>query len=799
MSRAELLLETKGIVLAPSTQLRAKGSMRDCTNFNIDAPGVIRTRQGFQRQGNGFGGPIWKMVTTKELAANLLINFGTGSTATGLRYGDGSAATTAIAGTVTNPPENRMRAAVSQRNHYLTSTEGIRRLETDLTLYVAGMPQGLGLDQTGPAAVLTGAPGVVLTDLFNCAYRVAVCKKDQQGLIMEGAPSARSVVYNRTGTTGYAAGITKDVVCRMLLPKAVGTANTALTTSYFIRLYRSLAIAASIAEPPDDMRLVYEKTLTSTDITNGYVEITDTVPEAFRKKSPPCHTNQNDFGEDGVGGPGIAQANLPPPAATDVALFQRCLWMSDLTYRHALEITILSVTATGLSSGDVLTIGGRTYTAVAAAPGANQFVVSAAASVAEAITRTAQNLVEAINKDASQVTVYAYYVATEAELPGRIRLEARTNNSASFGVSASAHSDAYRPALSQSSTAKTFGGGLAFSKPYQPNAVPGVNFIAVGRDDTRILCLKVLGESLYVFTDEDLYVVTGSNFFDWSIQRFADSGFRLLSREMVVECDGCLWAMGLEGVARITETDLNIVSNPIEPLLWKLSAGSSLDWMRANGWAVAYRSKHKLVFALPEGASNRNCKWTLVYDTRMEAWSTWTFPRNVDGTDGRTGACVRVSDDLLFLGLWNAGGTDSYIFKEKRTYTAADYSDEDDAGTKSAIPKVARWNVITSSPTSLSTFDELHCFWEVSATIPGWTTPTSVTATVKTDSSNSAANVAFAPAATDVMSRNMVPQGARTGVRLEVVVSHSVVDEFIGIEGAAVMLTETESSRTRTK
>ena len=223
MKPARVMLAGSGLVLLPGELSRVPGALVQADNVNVDAPGVIRSRNGFAKQAYGFGGPNWKFISTRQLGANLLMNYGNATTASVLRYGDGSAASTLIAGTVTNQPASRMQAALGRLNHYLTSDEGVRRLESDLTLpmYFAGLPKGLALDLTGPTAVLSGSPGVVLADTESVAYRVTWCKKDAQGSVMEGAAGARTVVYNNTRTTGWVTATAKNVGGRILIPKAV--------------------------------------------------------------------------------------------------------------------------------------------------------------------------------------------------------------------------------------------------------------------------------------------------------------------------------------------------------------------------------------------------------------------------------------------------------------------------------------------------------------------------------------------------------------------------------------------------
>ncbi len=797
LAPGELSRGTKAQMLSPGQMSRATGSLTTADNVNICAPGVIRSRNGLTKQTYGFGGPGWKFASTKELGSNLLFNHGNATRATGLRYGDGSVAPTAISGNVTNQPETRMQVAVSRRNHYLTSDEGVRRIETDYSMAFAGMPKGLALDLTGPTAVLSGAPGTALSDGYAVAYCVTWCKNDQQSIPMEGAPSSRTVVYNNTRTTGWVTGVVKNVTCRILIPKQANTASTALTTSYYYRLYRS-AQAASGVPPSDNMRLVAEGYLTSGNISAGYVEVVDSTPEAYRGLGEPLYTNPSDGGQVGVSGFGLAESNNTPPFAHDVCLFAECLFYSDLTYQPALEFTILSVVpGTGLTAADTLTIGGITYTAIApGTPANNEFVVvtstgPTATTNSESIERTAQNLCEAINKSSTNVTVWASYISSPDNLPGKIRLEARDNYG--FSALASAHGAAYLPAMTAAvnSVADTFANGYAFSKPSQGDAVPAVNVGFIGRNDTALLRMQVLRDSIFFFTDAGIYRLTGDSYDTFSLQEF-DLSFRLLGRENIVTCDDAIYAWGYEGIARITPGGVEMISNAIEPLIQSAINNATLTWFAAYGWATAYRSQHRILFAVPASAAGnnaKNCSAVLVYDTRMQAWSRWTFAEGRDAsvTTGHSCGAVRVSDDLLFMGQWNSYASDSFIFKERRTYAAADYVDATYDSTSAAIVKTVTWNAATSSPNTLTHWQDLQVLFDVSQTFTGWTTPTALSALFVSDLATSSASISLVPTATSRVTLCSVPRAQRRSARLAVTVIHNALGEYFGLEGMVLV------------
>ncbi len=858
---AKLVLDTKGIVLAPGELSRAPGSLVIAQNVNVEAPGVIRSRQGVQRLSEAFGGPIWKLVNTKELGSFMYANYGSNTVATGLKYGDGVNPWTAITGTFTNQPATRMQCAVGRTNHYLTTDEGVRRLESTTPPF-AGMPKGLGLNTGGPTAILvrslnydaqagsftagltvtggtSGATGVVradndggsagvlslsgvtgtfqdneliedsgageatangtlvtgvLADGSAVAYRVTWCKKDNMGVVMEGAPSDRRVIYNNTRTSGWVTLIAQNILCRIPLPKAALTASTALTTDYFWRLYRSAAEEAG-TEPSDDMNLVGEAFLTSGNISAGYVEFVDATPDGYREKAPALYTNEGvggDVGADGL--QGLELANNIPPRARDVALFAECMFYGDLLYPNALNLTLLSVVpGLGLTAADTLTIGGIVYTAHGSTTADNQFVVVTStgptgSTNSEAIERTAQNLVTAINTSTTNTTTWAEYITDPDGLPGQIRLVSRTGNASAFSAVASLHGNAFRPSIASavSAAADTYANGYTFSKPNQPDAVPSVNLGRIGRDDTALLRMQVLRDAVYFFTDCGIYVLTGRTVNDFAVQEF-DLSFRLRGRDMVCVCDDAIYAWGWEGIARITRSGVEYISNGIEPLVWKTVLDAGSTWLASYAWATAYRSRHKVLFAVPMDGTNGNCATIYAYDTRMQAWTSWLFIRGTAATVGHSCGVVRVSDDLLMMGQWNSSGGDAKIFKERLTYTAADYVDDTVDTSNEAIAKQVQWNCVTSSPELETHWDELHLLFDVSPTFSGWTTPTALTVVFTSDLASASANLALAPTAASRMSRCLVSQAQRRSARLTVTVYHTVASQYFGLEGMALV------------
>ena len=801
---SKIVLGATGLVLAPGELSRKSGSLVTATNVNIEAPGIIRSRTGHAKLAETTGGSIWQTASTKELAASILVNFGSSTAAAGLKHGDGSAAWTSVSGTFTNQPATRMHVAVGRRNHYLTTDEGVRRLDSSLAASIAGMPKGLAPDQT-IATVLSGTAGF-LADTKSVAYRVTWCRKDAQGVIMEGAPSSRVVVYNNTRTSGWVTGVAKDVTLSILHPTQTLTASTAITTSDFFRLYRC-AEEATGTTPSDDMRLVHEAFVTGAEITAKYTTVTDTTPEVVRGTAPSLYTNEDISGDvDPSGLKGIQMSNNPPPLARDLALFAGRMFYADLQYPYALTLTLLSTVAgTGLSVSDTLTIGGIVYTAraVGTAYANNEFLVYTVAggnTQLEAMERTMLSLCEAINKSTTNTTVWAHYASvpesedTTGVMPGTIRLESRVNPGSVISATASAHGAAFRPSIATelNATSDAFPNGWTYSKANLPDAVPPIHLQKIGREDTAILRIVVLGEALFVFTDAGLYVLTGRDSSNFATVEF-DLSFRLAGRELVTVCDGAIYAWGIEGIARITLAGVETISNAIEPLLQAKINALGLTWLNTYAWATSYRSRHRVMFFTPNEATGdnaKNCPTAFVYDVRMQAWSTWSMSSSTTPTGRITGySCgvSRVSDDILYFGQWYSGAADSYLYKERVTYAATDYKDDTFDTADQAITKTVKWSAATETPETATHWDEVHLLYDVNSTHAAWTTPTAATVVFTSDRASASANLSIAPTAASKMSRCLVPTAQRRSARLLVQVVHATASEYFGLEGIALV------------
>jgi hypothetical protein len=627
----------RGLLTAPGALVAPTGSLLKAVNLGLDAPGVLRCRRGLTRQlasGVGIGRSIWQVVSRRG-NTGVLANHGTGTTATSLSWGNGQSAWTAITGTVTNGTNLRMRAAEALGSLYLTSVEGLRRLETDDALAYAGMPPGMpplrGRDFVNAFTALTGTGGF-LADGSACAYRVTWHTYDAQGTELGGPPSGRTVFRNLTGSTGYGAGVARNVLIRVPLPPQWGTTATALVAGEWrCRVWRTRTSASALG-PDDECYLVSDAVLTAGDVAAGYVTFTDVTTDAILTTGAKLHTNANDYlPDEALLATGLLNADAPPPRFFDVALWDGRLWgIGDCAERQFLPVVMLANPADG-DTFTVLRNGvGTTYTFRNAPASATDVQIETGyASAQNDVEATTGNLVDAINLRLSYAWVE--HVALGASLAGQFVLRARELSGVSLtsSVSVAANWQYGDPAGAGVAISSSPDNALRASKLGRPDAWPVVNEWEVGPASTASLRLTPLRDALLVWSQAGLYRVTGSSPQTYRVE-LIDSSLALAGNSCVAVVEDSAYAWCTTGIYRVDSGGgVECLSLPIrvtvDTLLTQRNSGSS-SWFSETAFAVAMAQEKRVLFWYPKGNSSvttRNCNEALVWNIEARGWTTW--------------------------------------------------------------------------------------------------------------------------------------------------------------------------------
>lgn len=785
-----------GLVTAPGMLERNPASCVDVVNWEFPAPGVIRKRRGQARQPGNTGGPVWKLLTSRLMGNNVLAHVGTGTSGTQLRYGDGSAALTALTvvdgDNLERQRETRMQGAVCQRNHYVTSDVGVARVESTMTTAAyAGMPRG-----QGPSVNPSLVSGSSLADGYARAYRVTWHKQDADGVELGGAPTSRWVVANRSYTSGYV-GSAMGARCRFLVPHEFATLSTALTTSYYWRLWGTRTYDEANGQLGDDeMLLVSEAYLTAPDIAAGVVTYDDSTPDSFLLSSPRLHTNLYNFppGEEGLR-QGVVNEDGPPPIANDVAYWQDCMWYADIEWRPRFTAALIS----NLANNDTVTLavdaGVLVLTAKTVPVGVDDFrIVTAAPTTAINIRETTAAMCAAIcaRAKAYGYGITAHTTATGGTLPGLFFVESSKPQPSGMGFASSVASkfqffDGMNASINAPTGAAT--NGLVFSKPLRADAVPPINVLTAGPADSRILRIVPFRDRLLVFTDYGIFQVTGRTFADFSVFPL-DLGYRLMGRDLVATCDEKVYAWCFEGIVEIDDGGVTVVSAPIEPTIEAalLALGSpapsqGYSIVAALGYATAYRNQHQVRFHFPEVDSSsyvNGCYAWLAFDTRTRAWTKGAFTKldANDFVDNRSCAVVRFGDDLICYGNWSNGG-DTRLFLERRSYTATDFKDDTNEGTEQPVESSLSLQFQLPEQSGAQHWQQTLVNWDASE--QWWRTRPSAVGIGHTTEET---GVSQAVTVTSNQTRCEPTLATRRGQRLSVSVTH-VISEYAGIVGVS--------------
>jgi hypothetical protein len=632
-----LTLKIKGLFTSNNEYSEVpEGSLLVADNIDILKDSIAEPRRGFDRVSGEFTLPGDRANTLFFYEDKLFAHHGPLGSPNTVSYLD-SGTWTAV-GTYAAPTGTRMRSLESGENLLFTTATGIRKLDAfNGTPRMAGGVKALDI-----LASISASSSTWLQENFRVAYRVIWGYKDANNNLILGAPSQRESIKN-TGTGA------KAVDLRITIPAGVSTA-------WFVQVYRSSEIdnTSSEIEPNDELGLVFETNPDSTDLTNGYIDITDIVPDDLRGATIYTAASQE----------GLAFQNEAPPLAKDMARFRESVFYANTTSKHRYFLTLLaSDGSNGLANDDTITIGGVTYTAKGSENIASaHFRRYTGGSAAQNIKDTVYSLIRVINRHSSS-TVYAFHLSGADDLPGKILLEERGIGGSAFAITSSAASTTFSPSIpssgtGESSTNDRFKNGLFWSKPSQAESVPLVNFVEVGSKENEILRIIPLREALYIFKErEGIYRLTGY-YPNFSID-LLDSSATLIGTETPAILNNQIMCLTDQGVTMISDST-KVISRPIEQDLLQLF-GQDLTLLKQIAFGLAYETDRKYYLFLPQRSTDTSPPQAYVYNTFTNTWVRHILQKS----------CGVVHSNQLYLG----DALSNYVNKERKSFSYLDYVD----------------------------------------------------------------------------------------------------------------------------
>lgn len=582
--------------------------------------------------------------TTLSAPFKTMYNFNTtlmGWDSTNFWYdSDGAGTWAMLTGNYAQPSGTfRIKGAEASGNMYFATSTGVIGLTApNSTLYAAGVP--FPLDST---ASLNAVVGAFFGVSETVGYRMVLGYTDTNKNLHVSAPAQRLVVSNPT------AGAASTVTLVWYIPPN-------LPTGYFYQIYRTkqAAFVGGVAvDPGDEMYLVVQKILTSTDISNKFITYTDQTPDSLL--GPVLYTNPSQET--------IAGANFQPPLAKDITFYKGNMLYANTTTRQMAIINMITVPA----NGSTITIGGVVYTAAAAeVVGTGTFKAFTTGTVAQNIDNTARSLVHVINGYSSNTYYWAIYTSGYTSLPGQITLQERGIGGTAFVITASDGTD-YSPQIPAAGTTYSSSNNVNphyvyVSKVQIPEAVPFGNFIPIGSSDKAILRILALRDSVFVFKEDGIYRILGSSITDFSVSLF-DSTVILTAPDSAVPLNNQIWAYTNQGVVAVSDSGSVIMSRQIEHDLVVLSSALYPNFKSAT-FGIGYESDRHYMLCTPTNTTDTTATQIWINNFLTVTWNNW--PLTVTA-----GIVSLTPDDHLYLDQPATG----LVTRERKNWTIFDYAD----------------------------------------------------------------------------------------------------------------------------
>jgi hypothetical protein len=209
------------------------------------------------------------------------------------------------------------------------------------------------------------------------------------------------------------------------------------------------------------------------------------------------------------------------------------------------------------------------------------------------------------------------------------------------------------------------GNRVYYSKVSEPEAVPTINYIDIGPQDEEIKRILALRDNLFVLKDDGVYVISGTSAPDWSVRLIDNT--KIIAPDSAVVLNNQIYCLTEQGIVRITDGGVAIVSKGIENLVDKFTNG--VTNYEAQTFGISYENDRAYIMFAPTKDGDTYSTQAFRYNIFERTWSRWEY--NV------TCGMVKESDSTLYVG----NGDRNYISKERKNFLRTDHSDRNFSST----------------------------------------------------------------------------------------------------------------------
>jgi hypothetical protein len=304
--------------------------------------------------------------------------------------------------------------------------------------------------------------------------------------------------------------------------------------------------------------------------------------------------------------------------------------------------------------------------------------------------------------------------------------------------------------------------------------VPLLNWADVGQASQVIKRIIATRDALFIFKDDGIWRLTGSGGV-WDIQPL-DPTMGCPAPESLVAFENAVFGLLDSGVARVTESGVEMVSTPIYPALEPLLAPAVAATLASTAFGIAYHSAHKYILWLPSAAGDTVATQAYVYDSWTNAWTRWLPPT---GVTGFYHGIVNPADDRLYM----VDGTN--VWQERKAMDDTDFQD----GTSTPIPLTVKYAPkFGGNPGLLHQFREAALvFRRVQFSTASVGLSTNVSPAEETITLTGSDYGVSASAGSQTTIRALVPLEKARGSQLNVKFSHAQAGQAVQLQGLSVV------------
>ena len=313
---------------------------------------------------------------------------------------------------------------------------------------------------------------------------------------------------------------------------------------------------------------------------------------------------------------------------------------------------------------------------------------------------------------------------------------------------------------------------IAWSPLGEPDAVPVLQYVKVGKDENPVLGGLVLGNSLYIRKADGLYRLAGDVPATFALDQ-VDTTVSFIAPWAAFTLGGNAYALTTEGLKTWTETGKPQPASVPEEARIRDIIVQNKEAVNLTAFAVNYESERTMLLWLPSETDSTTADFAYRYNYLTDAWTTESTPAYA--------AVVSPTSDKLIV----SSDVTGQVHIERKTRTAADYQGPDGEG----IPASLTYSPQLGSDASLGkNFNRMRYHLDPSAPVP-----TTVDVTFATDWTPDVGTVTISTAHVRGHTlETLVTPNQKRGTRLYVGVQHDTPGEKLSILGYTVSFYEHE-------